>query len=125
MIKPMQPMPEQIAPLGSHQFLDQLNLAYHREVALRLLADPEAVLSQARNNLSRWLAEYEASDGGARCLEEWQHLLATHSVTQLAAIITEDSDEGQRLRQSTPFTGILSAEERKELRTRHEKAAAI
>lgn len=122
-INPMQPIPEQIAPLGSHQFLDQLNLAMHREIALRLLADPEAVLSRARNNLSRWLAEYEAGDGGARCLEEWQHLLATHTVAELAAIITEDSDEGQRLRQSTPFVGILSSAERRELRDAYHRVA--
>jgi hypothetical protein len=47
---------EQRIALDSHQFIDLLNLAYHREVAARLLAEPEAVLTRARNNfgLSAW-----------------------------------------------------------------------
>ena len=110
----MQTSTEQIAPLGSHQFLDQLNLAYHREVAVRLLSDPQAVLSRARGNLSRWLAEYEDGDEPA-CLVEWQQLLETRTVKELVAILIDDSDEGQRLRSSTPFPGVLKSEERNEL----------
>jgi hypothetical protein len=112
---------EQPSPLGSHQFLDKLALAYHREIAARLLTDSEAVLDRARRNLRRWLAAHEPGSAEARCLEEWQRLLETRSVDELVAIITEDSDEGQRLRSSTPFTGILSLQERKELRARCEE----
>jgi hypothetical protein len=114
---------EQIIALDSHQFIDFLNLAYHREVAARLLADPAAVLKRARNNLQRWLAAYQPGEPDARCLEEWQSLLATRTVPELIAILTEDSDEGQRLRSSTPFAGVLSLEERKELRKRCEEIA--
>lgn len=113
--------PEQSSPIGSHQFIDKLVLAYHREIAARLLASPDEVLSRARNNLKRWLAAHEPGSAEARCLEEWQRLLETKSVDELVAIITEDSDEGQRLRSSTPFTGILSLQERKELRARCEE----
>jgi hypothetical protein len=109
--------------LDSHQFIDFVNLAYHREVAARLLADPEAVLKRARSNLERWLAAYQPGESDARCLEEWQRLLAARTVPELIAIITEDSDEGQRLRSSTPFAGVLSLEERKELRRRCEEMA--
>jgi len=35
-------------------------------------------------------------------------------------ILTEDSDEGQRLRQSSPFSGILSQRERLEVFRRYE-----
>ena len=41
-------------PLGSHAFLDEFALAYHRAVAHRLRAEPSAVLAQARRNLDRW-----------------------------------------------------------------------
>jgi hypothetical protein len=109
--------------LDSHQFIDFVNLVYHREVAARLRADPEAVLNQARHNLQRWLLAYQPGEPDARCLEEWRHLLETRTVSELIAIITEDSDEGQRLRSSTPFAGILSLEERKELRRRCEEMA--
>jgi hypothetical protein len=43
-----------ISPLGSHAFLDEFALAYHRAVAERLRAEPEAVLERARQNLNRW-----------------------------------------------------------------------
>jgi len=111
---------EQPSPLGSHQFLDKLALAYHRAIAARLLADPEAVLDRARSNLKRWM-KVHAGTGTVRALEEWQRLLETRTIPELIAIMTEDSDEGQRLRQSTPFAGVLSEEERKEIFARCEK----
>ena len=37
-----------ISPLGSHAFLDEFALVYHRAVAERLRTEPEAVLERAR-----------------------------------------------------------------------------
>lgn len=102
-----------VAP-DSHQFLDQYNLLYHIEVAQRLLADPQAILERARKNIERWLPAH-AGSFSEQALLEWQSLLEQLKVTELAKLITEDSDEGQRLRQSTPFTGILTETERDEL----------
>lgn len=96
MIYPMLPIPEQIAPLGSHQFLDQLNLAYHHGVAVRLLADPQAVMQTALDNLQRWMPAHEGT-GSAFALEEWRVLLVTKPVQELVEVINQDSDEGQRL----------------------------
>lgn len=104
----------QLAPIGSQQFIDRVALEYHKIVAERLLADPEAMLSDARSNIQRWMKAHEGS-GSQLALEEWLHLLSTKTIQELIAIITEDSDEGQRLRSSTPFAGILSAEESREL----------
>jgi frataxin-like iron-binding protein CyaY len=106
---------EQPAPIGSHQFVDKLALFYHYEIAKRLRTDPEFVIEKARSNLERWLATHVAGSAEAYCLEEWKTLLDSKTVPELITLITEDSDEGQRLRSSTPFTGILSAKERKEL----------
>ena len=66
---------EQTISIDSQQFIDLMNLVYHCEVAARLLADPEAVLNRAHNNLQRWLSAYEPGESDARCLEEWQRLL--------------------------------------------------
>ncbi|HEX4946229.1 MAG TPA: hypothetical protein VFZ34_06185 [Blastocatellia bacterium] len=100
--------------LDSQQFIDFVNLAYHQAVAARLLADPDAVLTRARNNLQRWAKAHQGT-GSAAALAEWQTILDTSTIPELVAIITEDSDEGQRLRQSTPFTGLFTEDERKEL----------
>jgi hypothetical protein len=97
---------------------------YHLEIAKRLLANPESVLNRARSNIERWRPVH-AGTFSAHALEEWRILLNTKSVPELVAIITEDSDEGQRLRQSTPFTGILSEEEREELWRRCEERESV
>lgn len=104
-----------ISPLGSHAFLDDFALAYHRAVAERLRAEPEAVLERARRNLNRW-AEGDAFGPGERAsLEEWQGILGEADVDRLIEIMTDASDEGQRLRSSSPFVGALSPEERLEI----------
>lgn len=41
--------------------------------------------------------------------------MANHSSNEVLEILIEDSDEGQRLRQSSPFSGILSQRERLEV----------
>lgn len=108
----MEAVEEQPVTLGSQQFIDRLNLLCHREIAKRLAREPERVLSIARSNLARWLKAHEGSNT-AQALEEWQTLLDSLTVPELIKLITQDSDEGQRLRSSTPFTGLLSPEERK------------
>ncbi len=107
-------------PIGSQQEIDELVLEYHRLIAARLQDDPETVIERARNNLKRWMAAHEGT-GSAYALEEWQSLLNNKTNQELIQIITEESDNGQRLRSSTPFTGILSAQERNELRAKHEE----
>lgn len=111
-------------PFGSQQAIDALALDYHCQVAGRLLSSPETVLDRARNNLKRWMTAHEGT-GSAGALQEWQSLLDTKTVQELIEIITEDSDEGQRLRSSTPFTGILSPQEREQLRARYEETAFL
>lgn len=113
-----------LPPIGTHQFLDQLALAYHRVIADRLRASPKEILELAKENLARWVRVHEGT-GTVYALHEWQRLLETKTVPELVAIITEDSDEGQRLRQSTPFAGVLSDSERKEIMTYCEKRAFI
>ncbi len=104
-----------VSPLGSHEFLDEFALAYHRAVAARLRSQPEAVLERARRNLNRW-EEGDAFGPGERAsLEEWWRILGEADVDRLVEIITDASDEGQRLRSSSPFVGTLSPQERLEV----------
>jgi hypothetical protein len=110
--------------VDSHQFLDRLALAYHHAIAERLLASPEEVLGVARDNLLRWIQRH-AGTGTVQALKEWQDLIETRTVAELAAIMTDDSDEGQRLRQSTPFAGVLSDDERREVFDRCEEGILV
>ena len=114
-----------LSPLGSHAFLDEFALAYHCAVAERLRAEPEAVLERARQNLDRW-TEGDAFGAGERAsLEEWKEILGGSDVDRLIKIITDMSDEGQRLRSSSPFVGALSPEERLEILAACEQRATV
>ncbi len=104
-----------VSPLGSHAFLDEFALAYHRAVAERLRAEPETVLERARRNLNRWIKGDAFGAGELASLEEWRRILGEADVERLVEIMTDSSDEGQRLRSSSPFVGALSPEERLEI----------
>jgi hypothetical protein len=113
------------SPLGSHAFLDEFALAYHRAVAERLRAEPEAVLERARRNLNRWTEGDTFGAGELASLEEWQGILDEADVDRLIEIVTDTSDEGQRLRSSSPFVGALSPEERLEILDACEQRATV
>lgn len=109
--------------LGSHQFLDDFTLAYHLAVAERLRERPDAVIERARQNLNRWLEGDAFGPGERHSVEEWQKILDGSDVGQLIQIIIDPSDEGQRLRSSSPFVGALTPEERLEILTACEQRA--
>src|ERR1700755_3539611 len=104
-----------ISPLGSHAFLDEFALAHHRAVADRMRAEPEAVLGRARPNLNRGMEGDAFGAGEQASLEEWRRIIGEADVERLIEIMTDTSDEGQRLRSSSPFVGALPPEERLEI----------
>lgn len=55
---------------------------------------------------------------------EWELILAQNPIERVLEILTQDNDEGQRLRQSDPFAGILSEQERITFFKFNEKIAA-
>ena len=79
-------------------------------------------MDSVRNRLERTLSESRLSESSKGALREWQTILSTHSSNEVLAILTEDSDEGQRLRQSSPFSGILSQRERLEVFRRYKQS---
>ena len=111
--------------LGSPQFLDAVSLALHRAVAVRLREDAEAVLSIARNNLRRWLNRIADDSAAQRPWREWRKILDRCSPDEICELITQDTDEGQRLRSSTPFAGVLTPAERASIWQTHEQTRFI
>ena len=114
-----------VSPLGSHAFLDEFALAYHRAVADRLRAEPSAVLEHSRRNLDRWAEGDTLGPGEQASLDEWRRILDEADVNRLVEVITDVSDDGQRLRSSSPFVGALSPEERLEILAACEKRAPV
>ena len=93
---------------SDHRCLDERSLALHRRIAEKVLADP-ALLDKARDNLRRW-QQIEGSPKLA--LAEWEQILGGPT-DQIAQFLTEQSERATRLRQSSPFAGVLSEAERK------------
>ena len=96
-------------------FVDLFNLMLHRAVADKLRQDETKVLQIACDNLNRWL-DSESFAGDERfALLEWQNILENSTPEEIIKIITENTDEGQRLRSSSPFVGVLTEAEREKI----------
>jgi hypothetical protein len=77
-------------------------------VAEKLAADP-GVLELARANVRRWQASYDAP---SPALVEWEKILES-SLDVIMALLVDRSENAIRLRQSSPFAGVLTETERK------------
>jgi hypothetical protein len=97
--------PPRGAPAG-HRTAEQRALGYHRAVARRL---DDAVIADALVRLRRWREERRIHP---RYADRWEALL-TGPRAQLRRAILADDDEGRALRQSSPFAGALSEDERR------------
>lgn len=94
-------------------FADRFSLSLHRAIAEKMLTNEDGVLRIARENLDRWLNSPAFAKRGRRALLEWKGILHESEPETIRRIITADTDEGQRLRSSSPFAGVLTEEERK------------
>ena len=97
-----------------HQLNDRMRLFTHRAIAAKIDASP-SLLGKAGANLERW--RIRSFDGVLPpALQEWRDLLDALPWPALRDILTSDCEESNRLRQSTPFTGILTQTERRTAR---------
>lgn len=105
-----------------HAFQDQVSLEIARRVAARLASSPEP-LTVALDNLNRWSQQNAKAPALLRCYAEWRELLA-QPIEQVCARLCEESDTGQRLRQNSPFVGVLPPAEVWDIK-RHLRHAAL
>jgi hypothetical protein len=93
----------------THQEIDRRSLEMVRRIVAKIDADPERRgLEHAKRVCNRWVTQ------GIASAREWQTLLQEPWET-VRSILLDDSDEGQRLRQTDPFCGILTPAERWEI----------
>lgn len=91
-----------------HRVAELKGLAYHRLVAERM---DEHVVADAQRRLRRWREEGRIDP---RWAAEWEQVLQ-RSIRQIAKAIGADNVRGSELRQTSPFVGVLSEQERREL----------
>lgn len=87
---------------------DRRSIELHRAIARRLTDDPDAVIAQARRNLTRMHARRGQA---TRLLREWGVIL-DRPVSALASLLTDPGEWARELRQVTPFAGVLTVSER-------------
>jgi hypothetical protein len=104
----------------NHSEIDQLSLELARREADRLRQNPE-LLEIGRANLARWSRQNASSGSLLRCYAEWQEILS-RPVEEICDLLCSTSEDAQRLRQNSPFVGVLSQEEVREIRSRFHHA---
>lgn len=106
----------------NHFETDQVSLELARRIAKKLRSQPE-VIDFARANLSRWFRQNASAPSLLRCYAEWQRILS-RPVEDICALLCSSSDEAQRLRQNSPFAGVLTPIEVWEVKSRFRHAPA-
>ena len=87
---------------------DQFSLALGRAVAQHLLADGTRVRAVGRRNLTRARAQHSLQPSWIR---RWQELLDGPE-DMLIEALTSPAEDARVLRQSSPFAGVLTPQER-------------
>lgn len=92
----------------THRVPELHALAYHRLVAERL---DEQLADEARKRFHRWREEGRIHPQWA---DEWDRILAM-PLSRMAKAISADTKHARQLRQTSPFAGVLSEQERRRL----------
>lgn len=87
----------------------------HAAIASHMVTSPDAVLGRARANLDRFSAVH-AGTMAAYWLGLWQAAL-DEGPDKVLSVLVSDSQEAAEMRQNSPFTGILPADERRAVLT--------
>jgi hypothetical protein len=93
--------------LRGHERNDQRSLALHRAIAAKLRANP-ALLDIARENLERWS---EMNSRSQPYFDAWREVL-DRPLDEVIDLILDESERMTAMRQTTPFAGVLTPQER-------------
>jgi hypothetical protein len=91
---------------SDHMRIEERSLALHAAIAERLLADP-GLLETAKRNIARWVER----DGEIPPWNEWREILR-RPLPEIIEVLVSPDENARRLRQSSPFCGLLTSRER-------------
>jgi hypothetical protein len=93
--------------LSGHARIEARSLAMHRVIAEEVRKNPR-LLEAAGENIRRWRRQ----GVDVTAFAEWEAILE-RGVAETVRMLTDPSENAARLRQSTPFTGVLTPKERR------------
>ena len=94
----------------------RLGLELHRSIAIKLVADPESVLESARARLGSMRTGLRG--GALEWLDQWGQFIEGRDVGGLIVVMLGTTQHDIDMRSVSPFTGLLSPEEREEVLVR-------
>jgi hypothetical protein len=105
-----------------HEYQDKVSMELAKRVAAELPMRPE-LIELARNNLRRWSERNHDSPALLACYEEWRQILE-RPLPEIMTILVAATDDGQRLRQNSPFAGAVHYRDVWEIKRRLRDEAA-
>jgi hypothetical protein len=96
---------------------DKRSLAFHRAIVEILRKDPVPVLSRAKRNLEKLTNMHP---GAHMLFDQWKDWL-TLPLENLASRLLDPLPEAREMRQVSPFSGVLSPEQRARILRRFRK----
>ena len=97
--------------MKDHRLIDERSLAFGKLIADKVRADP-TLTQHARDNLERWMRD--CSERLRPALLEWEEVL-NGPLPELLNFQVSRDERATRLRQSSPFAGVITSEERWEV----------
>lgn len=101
-----------------HEVIDECSLEMDRVIARELRTDP-AKLDLVVAWIQRFLDDPEYSDQNKDALAEWMEIIR-RGLPHVLEVLADESEEGQRLRQSSPFAVIMPQDERARILQKYE-----
>lgn len=90
---------------------EEKSLRLHQALLTPMLAEPEVVISKARDNLDRWASMHRPDGMTSRYFGEWKRVL-DDGLDAIIDVVISPSQEARELRQNSPFAGVLPDETR-------------
>ena len=98
--------------ISDHVRIEKRSIALHRAIAERIRKNP-ALMEKARENLRKYLDRFARENRPLpNALSEWQDILMSQSREAVLELLVSSGESASRLRQSSPFAGILTPKER-------------
>ena len=104
--------PQAKVRVSDHIRIEERSIALHRAIAERIRTNPR-LMEKARENLQKYLDQFAQENRPLpKSLSEWQDILTNRSLEAVLAFLVSSGETAGRLRQSSPFAGILTPKER-------------
>ncbi len=99
-------------PTNQHDLLVLRYRQMDKLVSRKLREDP-SLIKVVHQNLIRWMKDQRERSGFVSSSKlEWDRILRTQPIEKILEILEGETPETDRLQHSSPFSGILTEEER-------------